>query len=70
MKQTLTIDIINDKALKLIQDMELLKLIRVRKEKPQQEGAIYWTAKYKGAMQKQPLNEVDDQLNDLRRSWE
>lgn len=68
--QTLTIDIINDKAVKLIQDMELLKLIRVRKDKAQQEVAIDWTAKYKGAMQRQPLNEVDNQLNDLRNSWE
>lgn len=70
MKQTLTIDILNDKAVKLIQDMELRKLIRVRKEKNQQEGAVNWAAKYKGAMQKQPLNEVDNQLNDLRGSWE
>ncbi len=68
--QTLTIDIINHKAVKLIQDMELLKLIRVRKEKTQQEGDINWVSKYKGAMQKQPLNEVNDQLNDLRSSWE
>jgi len=68
--QTLIIDIINDKALKLIQDMELLNLIRVRKGKVQQEEAINWTAKYKGAMQKQPLNEIDDQINDLRSSWE
>ena len=68
--QTLIIDIINDKALKLIQDMELLKLIRVRKEKVRQEESINWTAKYKGAMQKQPLNEIDEQLNDLRSSWE
>ena len=32
--QTLTIDIINDQAVSLIQDMEQKKLIRVRKEKP------------------------------------
>lgn len=68
--QTLTIDIINDKAVKLIHDMELLKLIRVRKEKTQQKEVINWVAKYKGAMQKQPLNEIDNQLNDLRSSWE
>ena len=68
--QTLIIDIINDKALKLIQDMELLKLIHVRKETVRQEESINWTAKYKGAMQKQPLNEIDEQLNDLRSSWE
>ena len=65
--QTLTIDIINEKAVKLILDMELLKLIRVRKEK--KEG-VNLSAKYKGAIKKQPLNEVDHQLNDLRSSWE
>jgi hypothetical protein len=70
MIKTLTIDIINDKAVKLIQDMELLKLIRVRKENARKEEKINWAAKYKGAMQKQSLNEVDNQLNDLRSSWE
>lgn len=70
MMHTLTIDIINDKAVKLIRDMELLKLIRVRKDKVQQSEVINWAAKYKGAMQKQPLNEVDNQLNDLRSAWE
>ena len=70
MIKTLTIDIINDKAVKLIQDMELLKLIRVRKKNARTEETINWAAKYKGAMQKQPLNEVDNQLNDLRSSWE
>jgi len=68
--QTLTIDILNEKAVQLIKDLELLKLIRVRKDKTKQEVAINWAAKYKGAMQKQPLTEVDDQLNDLRKSWE
>ena len=70
MIQTLTIDIINEKAVKLIQDMELLKLIRIRKEKTYQEKTVNRAAKYKGAMQKQQLNEVDDQLNDLHKSWE
>jgi hypothetical protein len=68
--KTLTIDIINEKAIKLIRDLELLKLIRIRKEKGKQKGTINWAAKYKGAMQKQPINEVDDQLHDLRSSWE
>jgi len=68
--QTLTIEILNNKAVKLIQDMEHLKLIRVRKEKAQKKRTINWAAKYKGAMQKQMLNDVDDQLNDLRSSWE
>jgi hypothetical protein len=67
MMHTLTIDILNDKAIKLLQDLELLQLIRVHKEK---SGTTSRVAKYKGAMQKQPLNEIDNQLNDLRDAWE
>lgn len=65
--QTITIDIINEKALKLLQDLELLKLIRVRKEKT--SGSMDWS-KYKGAMTRQPIKEVDDQLTKLREEWE
>lgn len=70
MMHTLTIDIINDKAVKLLQDLELLQLIRVHKEKTGAATSNSWAAKYKGAMQKQPLNEIDNQLNDLRNAWE
>jgi hypothetical protein len=67
MIQTVTIDIINDKALKLLQDLELLQLIRMRKEKPQTTN---WAARYKGAMAKQPLVDIDNQLGALRSGWE
>ncbi len=68
--QTLTIDIINNKALKLLQDLELLQLIRVRKENPVPEKIANWAEKYKGAMTKQSLNDIDKQLNELRSEWE
>lgn len=68
---TVTIDILNEQALNLLRDLELLKLIRLRKEK---EGSnfngINLVAKYKGAMTRQPLNEIDQQLKDLRNEWE
>jgi len=67
--QTLTIDIINENAVRLIRDLEMLKLIRVRKEK-KEEKDISLAARYKGAMQKQDLTDIDNQLNDLRSSWE
>ncbi|MEX2569223.1 MAG: hypothetical protein WD431_24980 [Cyclobacteriaceae bacterium] len=68
--RTITIDIINEKALNLLRDLELLKLIRLRKEKPGEiTDTIDWS-KYKGAMSKQPLNEIDQQLNELRSEWE
>lgn len=68
--KTITIDIINDKAIKLLHDLESLQLIRVRREKPLIDIQTNWSSKYKGAMQKQPLIEIDNQLNDLRNAWE
>jgi hypothetical protein len=68
MIQTVTIDIINDKALKLLQDLELLQLIRMHKEKPQTN--TNWAVRYKGAMAKQPLVDIDNQLRALRSGWE
>ncbi|MDZ7776976.1 MAG: hypothetical protein U5L09_15870 [Bacteroidales bacterium] len=67
--KTIEIDILNEKALKLLQELEHLQLIRVRRKKTLKDEAATM-AKYKGAMQKQPLNEVDNQLNELRSSWE
>ena len=68
--QTLTIDIINEKTIRLLQDLELLLLIRVRKEQQPLVAKIDWATKYKGAMTKQPLTDVDNQLNELRNGRE
>ncbi len=62
--QTLTIDIINSKAVRLLHDLELLQLIRVRREKHTDAPATNWAAKYKRAMIKQPLADIDNQLNE------
>ncbi|MCD6010594.1 MAG: hypothetical protein K0Q79_456 [Flavipsychrobacter sp.] len=64
--QSLIVDIINSKALKLLQDLESLQLIRVRKENSKQHATVNWAAKYKGAMAKQSPADIDKQLNDLR----
>lgn len=68
--RTITIDIINEKALNLLRDLESLKLIRLRKDSPGEKPADMDWAKYKGAMSKQPLKEIDQQLNELRSEWE
>lgn len=68
--QTITIDIINNKALRLLQDLELLQLIRMRREKNPPATTTDWADKYKGAMTKQPLTDIDSQLNELRNGWE
>lgn len=67
--KTITIDVLNEKAIDLLRDLELLKLIRLRKDTLKQKGSPDW-AKYKGAMTKQSLNEVNQQLIELRSEWE
>ena len=61
--QTVTIDILNDKVVKLLQDLEQLDLIRMHIK---DTAPVNWAAKYKGAMTKQTLDEVDSQLQQLR----
>ena len=68
MIQTVTIDIINDKAMRLLQDLELLELIRMRKVKGQPN--VNWAERHKGAMSKQPLSDIDNRLDELRNGWE
>ena len=67
--QTITIDIINEKALRLLKDLELLQLIRLRKEKIEQPETLDFT-KYKGILSKQSITEVEQQLHELRNGWE
>ncbi|MBS1751891.1 MAG: hypothetical protein JST63_18475 [Bacteroidetes bacterium] len=68
--QTITIDILNSKAVKLLQDLEYLQLIRMHRENKQPVTAINWADKYKGAMTKESLTDIDNQLNELRNGWE
>jgi len=64
--QTITIDIINKKVISLLQYLELLQLIRLHQEEKPASAPTNWTAKYKGAITKQSLTDIDNQLNELR----
>jgi len=67
--RTITIDLLNDKAINLLLELELLKLIRVHKEQQQKPTTNKWL-RYKGAMSKQPIETINQQLQDLRNEWE
>lgn len=59
----LTIDVLNDLALNLLEDLESLKIIRVRKDRQIIDAsAENLISMYKGAMTRQPLTEIDNQL--------
>ena len=69
--KTITIDILHEKALDLLRDLESLKIIRLRSEKGEVKNASEdLVLKYKGQMSKQSLVEVEKQLHDLRNEWE
>jgi hypothetical protein len=68
MAKSITIELINEKALKLLREMEASKLIRLKKHKSK-STRVDWS-KFKGAMSKQPISEVDKQLKELRSAWE
>ena len=71
MMKTVTLDILNDKAMNLLKDLELLQLVRVRREAtPHQEWKTDLVTKYKGAMAPQKKDEIDRQLQDLRNEWD
>ncbi len=67
--RTLIIDVVNEKALNLLKELEVLKLIHLRNEKPETNSKTKWL-KYKGSMTKQPLKSIERQLNQLRNEWE
>ena len=68
--QTISVDILNSKAIRFLQNLELLQLIRVRKEENKVTTTVNLVEKYKGSMQKQSQSDIDHQLNELRNEWE
>jgi hypothetical protein len=69
--RTVTVDILKDEAFNLLKDLETLKVIRLHNiEDENQEHAINSIKKYKGLMSKQTLEEIDQQLSELRKEWD
>jgi hypothetical protein len=64
--KTVTIDILNEKALNLLKDLEALNVIRLHNSDKNTNHTLSPFKKLKGAMSKQTRDVVDQQLNDLR----
>jgi len=69
--RTVTLDILDDKAINLLKDLENLKVIKLHNiERERQIEAIDSIKKLQGLMSKQSLEEIDKQLSDLRNEWD
>jgi len=67
--RTITVDIINEKAFNLLKNLEVLQLIRLREDEKvtAQKNNL---SKFKGALKKQPIEDIELQLKELRNAWE
>jgi sugar-specific transcriptional regulator TrmB len=66
--QTITIEILDDTALAILNDLALQQMIKVQQINP----TVYQAAQMKslkGAMKKQLITDVENQLNELRNDW-
>jgi rRNA processing protein Krr1/Pno1 len=68
MVKTILIDVINEKAMKLLQDLEHLDLIRLHKSN-EKSSSGNWVKKLKGSMTKQPESNIEEQFTHLRSEW-
>jgi sugar-specific transcriptional regulator TrmB len=66
--QTITIEILDEKALAILKDLELQHMIRLQQIDPTVFKAAQIKS-FKGAMKKQLISDVDNQLNELRNEW-
>ncbi|HOY13143.1 MAG TPA: hypothetical protein PLY70_08385 [Saprospiraceae bacterium] len=64
--RSITIDIINEKAIRLLEDLELMQLIRLHKDDLKKSKKVNWSKEYKGMMTKESKTKVDNQLRNLR----
>jgi len=66
-----TVDILDDKAINLLKDLEELNVIKLHENGNSNAiKSINSFTKYKGMMTKQSIEEIDKQLNDLRNEWD
>jgi hypothetical protein len=72
MKQSMTIDIIHDGALRLLRDMEYLQLIRVRKDDSEKKKTQRLSERFAGALHltDEQYDEFQTMLKQSRNEWE
>jgi len=68
--QTLTIDIMNDKVMDLIRDLEDLHLVRVHKHPKAMHAVSNSLVRYKKNLSKSSEQEIDAKLKEIHNGWE
>mgnify|MGYP001153994149 CR=1 FL=1 len=67
--KTVTVELRNKNALRLLKDLELANIIRVLdKDRKQEKSKL--SASLRGAISKKRAKELNEQLNQMRNEWE
>lgn len=66
--QTITIEILDDKALAILKELAFQRMIKLQQIEPA-DYKVAQMKSLKGAMKKQLISDVDNQLNELRNDW-
>jgi hypothetical protein len=67
--RTVTVELRNNNALRLLKDLELANIIRVL-DKDENKEKTKLSASLRGAISKERAQELNDQLNQMRNEWE
>jgi len=68
--KTVTLDILNEKALNLLKDLELLNLIKFRKEKKEvRPSKVKLSDKYRGILSKEQGQDLKLHIKETRNEW-
>jgi hypothetical protein len=68
--RSIHVDILSDKVINILKELEKLKLIRLHTGISVPPNANIKLKKMKGTMSKETLDVLDNQLNELRKEWE
>ena len=67
--RTVTVELRNNNALRLLKDLELANIIRVL-DKDNKKEKTKLSASLRGAISKERAQELNEQLNQMRNEWE
>ena len=67
--RTITVELRNNNALRLLKDLELANIIQVL-DKDKKKEKTWLSASLRGAISKERAQELNEQLNQMRNEWE
>lgn len=66
--KTVTVELRNNNALRLLKDLELANIIRLINEVKKEKTKL--STRLRGAITKERAEELNDQLNQMRNEWD